>query len=30
MEHGMLYRPLWEVRNQITAKMNAEHEKSGQ
>jgi hypothetical protein len=26
----MLYRPLWEVRNQITAKMNAEHEKSGQ
>ena len=22
MEHGTLYKPLWEVRNQITAKMN--------
>ncbi len=23
MEHGVLYKPLWEVRNQITAQMNA-------
>ena len=22
MEHGTLYKPLWDVRNQITAKMN--------
>ena len=27
MEHGMLYKALWEVRNEITAKMNTEQEK---
>ena len=27
MEHGTLYKPLWEVRNQITAKMNTGPEK---
>ena len=27
MEHGTLYKQLWDVRNEITAKMNAEHEK---
>lgn len=27
MEHGTLYKPLWDVRNQITAKMNTGPEK---
>ena len=27
MEHGTLYKPLWDVRNEITAKMNAAMEK---
>ncbi len=27
MEHGTLYKPLWDVRNEITAKMNAAMQK---
>ncbi len=30
MEHGTLYKPLWDVRNEITAKMNAALEKQTQ
>lgn len=30
MEHGTLYKPLWDVRNEITAKMNAAREKQTQ
>ena len=30
MEHGTLYKPLWDVRNEITAKMNASLEKPTQ
>jgi tryptophan 2,3-dioxygenase len=29
MEHGTLYKPLWEVRNQITAKMGTSPSKPG-
>jgi len=27
MEHGVLYKPLWDIRNEITAKKNAELQK---
>lgn len=30
MEHGVLYKPLWDVRNEITAKMNATMQKETQ
>ena len=30
MEHGVLYKPLWDVRNEITAKMNAAMQKETQ
>ncbi len=30
MEHGTLYKPLWDVRNEITAKMNAALQKETQ
>jgi len=30
MEHGTLYKPLWDVRNEITAKMNAAMQKQAQ
>ena len=30
MEHGMLYKPLWDVRNEITAKMNSAMQKETQ